>query len=79
MWFVPIDIGWKNELLPVCKFRFQIFEYDTHDYSGHGDFNDLFLSIKPKKYGMMDIHRKVGGWKEYFGLNSLENIIDKDN
>ncbi|WP_271785422.1 hypothetical protein, partial [Aquimarina algiphila] len=71
IWFIPIEIGWRGEL-PVCKFRFQVFEYDTHDYSGHGDFKDLFFRSTPKKYGMIDIHEKIGGWKEYFGLKSFE-------
>ena len=76
IWFVPIDIGWKNDLLPVCKFRFQIFQYDEHDYSVYGDFNDLFLSLEPKKYGMMDIFKKVGGWQEYFELTNIDNLTD---
>ncbi|MCL5247790.1 hypothetical protein M4I21_18430 [Cellulophaga sp. 20_2_10] len=79
IWFVPIEIGWKNDLLPVCKFRFQIFEYDTHDYSGYGNFNDLLFSLEPKKYGMIDIHKKIGSWQEYFEFNTVENLIDNED
>lgn len=71
IWFVPIYIGQNGES-PVCKFRFQVFVYETHDYSGHGDFRDLLIRPIPVKYGSRDFHRKIGGWKEYFGLKKAE-------
>lgn len=71
IWFIPIYIGQSGES-PVCKFRFQVFEYETHDYSGHGDLKDIFIRPIPRKYGTMDFHRKIGGWKEYFGFIKAE-------
>lgn len=71
IWFVPIYIGQRGES-PVCKFRFQVFEYDSHDYSGYGNFLDLFVKSIPKKYGTIVFYRKIGGTKEYFGLKSFE-------
>lgn len=76
IWFVPIHIGQRGEL-PVCKFRFQVFEYDTHDYSGHGNIDDLFFKSIPEKYGMIDLYTKIGGWEEYFGLKSFEYETDE--
>ncbi len=71
IWFVPIYIGQRGES-PVCKFRFQVFEYDSHDYSGYGNFSDLFVKTLPIKYGTIVFYRKIGGMKEYFGLKSFE-------
>lgn len=71
IWFVPMYVGQRGES-PVCKFRFQVFEYDSHDYSGYGNFSDLFFKTIPNKYGTIDFYRKIGGVKEYFGLKSFE-------
>ena len=71
IWFVPIYIGQRGES-PVCKFRFQVFEYNSHDYSGYGNFSDLFIKTFPNKYGSIEFHSKIGGVKEYFGLKSFE-------
>ena len=70
IWFVPIEVGRIGES-PVCKFRLQVFLCDWHCY-GRSDFNDIFFSMHPDKYGDMALYDPIGGWKEYFGLNSIE-------
>lgn len=70
IWFIPMYVGQRSELA-VCKFRFQVFEYDTHDY-GYGNWNDHFFRMIPHKYGSIVFHSKIGGWKEYFGLKKFE-------
>ncbi|WP_160114310.1 hypothetical protein [Aquimarina sp. AU119] len=71
IWFVPIHVGQIGES-PVCKFRFQVFEYEVHDYSGYGNIQDLLIRTVPVKYGAFDFYKKIGGWKEYFGLKKEE-------
>ncbi|WP_271784856.1 hypothetical protein [Aquimarina algiphila] len=71
IWFVPIHVGQIGES-PVCKFRFQVFEYEVHDYSGYGNIQDLLIRTVPVKYGAFDFYKKIGGWKEYFGLKKAE-------
>ena len=71
IWFVPMNIGWRGES-SVCKFRFQVFECDWHDYGGNGDFYDWLISAKPEKYGTLVLYDKIGGWQEYFGLKAID-------
>lgn len=67
IWFVPFYVGQRGELA-VCKFRFQVLEFDHHDYNGYGDLTDLFIELQPKEYGQTVFYEKIGGWKEYFGF-----------
>ncbi|TPN82878.1 hypothetical protein [Aquimarina algicola] len=71
IWFVPVYVGQWGES-PVCKFRFQVFVYETHSYSGYGDIQDILIKTRPRKYGMRDFYKKIGGWKEYFGLQKSD-------
>lgn len=70
-WFVPMHVGQRGEV-PVCKFRFQVFEYTIHDYGGYGNFNDLFFKSKPNKYGSMSFYKRIGGLNEYVGLKDFQ-------
>ena len=70
VWFVPVEVGKIGES-PVCKFRLQVFLCDWHNY-GRSDFNDIFFSMHPDKYGDMALYDAVGGWEEYFNLKSIE-------
>lgn len=74
-WFVPVEVGRKGES-SICKFRFQVFLSDTHDYNGDGDWSDwLFLydyDNSSSKYGSIDFQKKIGGTSEYFGLKEIE-------
>lgn len=67
IWFVPVHVGYIGEVA-VCKFRFQVLEFDRHDYGGYGELTDLFIDLRPNKYGTAIFYKKIGGWKEYFGL-----------
>lgn len=73
-WFIPIRIGQKGES-SLCKFRFQVYIYDTHDYGGDGELSDwLFLYYYDKsnaKYGSIDFGNRIGGANEYFGLKEI--------
>ncbi len=71
IWFVPMNAGQRGEA-PICKFRFQVFIYEVHDYGGYGDFQDIYIKTIPAKYGERDFYEKIGGWKEYFGIKSIE-------
>lgn len=66
-----MESSWKGES-PVCKFRFQVFLCDWHDYGGDGDMNDWFFRLEPKKYGRLDVYQRVGGWQEYFGFKDID-------
>ncbi len=77
IWFVPMHVGQIGES-PVCKFRFQVYQYDVHDYSGYGDIQDVLIRTKPAKYGTIHLQSKIGGWKEYFGLNRAEYQTDEE-
>ncbi len=57
IWFVPIHVGQIGES-PVCKFRFQVFEYEVHDYSGYGNIQDLLIRTVPVKYRAFDFYKK---------------------
>ncbi len=76
IWFVPRHVG-ENGESSVCTFRFQVFLYDTHDYSGYGNMSDLFFNPIPNKYGRMVFYKKIGGYQEYFKLKSLEYKMEK--
>lgn len=76
IWFVPFHIGWYREM-PYCKFRFQVFSYQTHDY-GSTDWQDRLLRMRPNKYDAYYFHKKVGGIKTYFGLEPLPIKLTKD-
>lgn len=69
IWFVPIPIGWHGEV-PYCRFRFQVFEYQQHDYN-QTSWKDIFFRTQPHKYFSFEFTEKVGGAKTYFGLESL--------
>lgn len=69
IWFVPTYVGQKGENA-VCKFRFQVFEFERHDY---GTIADWFVVLRPKKYGTVQFYKKIGGWKEYFGIKKVEH------
>lgn len=73
-WFVPIELGEKGEAY-YCKFRFQIYSYDTHDYNGDGELIDwLFLynyDNSHSKYGSIHFQSREGGVQEYFGFKEI--------
>ncbi len=75
IWFVPIHIGYKGEA-PICKFRFKIYTYESDDYGGYGNINDLFFKITPDEYGTMYFIEKKGDWQEYFNFTSLKDEIN---
>ncbi len=74
IWFIPMYIGDLGES-PVCKFRFKVYTYYCHDYSGYGTFNDLIFRFKPNKYGDIDFVTQQGGIQEYFGFKPLKNEV----
>ncbi|GGW76075.1 hypothetical protein DFQ11_1392 [Winogradskyella epiphytica] len=76
IWFVPIHIGWYREM-PYCMFRFQVFEYQQHDYN-QTNWKDIFIRMRPNKYGSFDFHERVGGMKAYFRLERLTYQLTKE-
>lgn len=74
-WFIPVRIGQKGES-SICKFRFQVYIYDTHAYNGDGEVSDwLFLYYYDNsysKYGSMAFYKRLGGAEAYFGLKEIE-------
>lgn len=71
IWFIPIHIGYIGEAA-ICKFRFQVFWCDGHDYGGYGDMSDIFIKPMPQKYGRSFFYKRLGGWQEYFGLKNID-------
>jgi len=70
IWFIPTYVGQRGENA-VCKFRFQVIEYDADDY-GYGTWKGYFFDLKPSKYGTLVLRERVGGWKEYFGFKKAQ-------
>ena len=73
IWFIPFDVKQEGEV-SVCKFRFQVYEYNVHDYGTSHILDTIFCydRSKCKKYGSLVFYDKIGGWKEYFGLKSFK-------
>lgn len=76
IWFIPIHIGWYREM-PYCMFRFQVFKYQQHDYN-QSSWKDIFIRMRPHKYGSFEFYEKVGGIKAYFGLEPLPYKLTKE-
>ena len=76
VWFVPIHIGWYKEM-PYCMFRLEVFEYNQHGY-GKTKWKDIFIRMKPTKYGSFVFYEKIGGTKAYFGLEPLPYKLTKE-
>ena len=76
IWLVPIHIGWYKEM-PYCIFRFQVFEYQQHDY-GETTWQGIFIQLHPKKYGTYVFLKKIGGVKAYFGIEDLPYELSKE-
>ena len=75
--YQPIHAGWCGEK-PVLKFRFQVAEYDAHDY-GRTILTEAFFEIdvnKIDKYGSLTWFYRVGGLKEYFGIAKIKCRAD---
>lgn len=72
LWFIPVHIGYRGEMA-VCKFRFQVYEYDCHGYGSSHIIDNMFCYNREDcgKYGCMIFYKKVGDWKTYFGFNEL--------
>lgn len=72
IWFIPFHIGFKG-VVAICKFRLQVYEYDCHDYGSSHILDNIFCYNREicGKYGCNVFYSRVGGWKEYFGLQKL--------
>ncbi len=68
-YFVPMHIGWCGER-PVARFRFQVFEYDTHAYGSSDPWAVLFQwnAQTMGKYGPYVFDNRLGGVAAYLGL-----------
>lgn len=69
IWFVPMQIGWHGEI-PVERFRFQVFEVSSDDYGTVPSLLSNLFEYRPSRYGRMYLGKKVGGFTEYFTLDS---------
>ena len=74
IWFIPMHIGWNGEI-PICRFRFQVFEYSSDDYGSIGEIRSNIFDYRPSRYGRTYIEKRIGGLKEYFTFR----IPDGDN
>ncbi len=77
IWFIPFHVGSVGER-QVCKFRGQVFYFESHDYSGHGEWEDILFRyhwVGNYKYGRMDFYKRIGGWWEYCGFRDWRATI----
>lgn len=65
IWFVPMHIGWNGEI-PICRFRFQVFENSSDDYGSVPSLKSNLFEYRPRKYGRLYLEKRIGGIKEYF-------------
>jgi len=74
IWFVPMHIGWNREI-PICRFRFQVFEYSSDDYGSVGGIRSNVFDYTPSRYGRTYLKKRIGGTEEYFTFipNGLGN------
>ncbi len=74
LWFLPSYAGQRGEST-VTKFRFQVYETDSHDYGESYLLESLFCFhwAQCGKYGTMAFYERVGGWQEYLGLKDFEH------
>ena len=72
IWFIPFHIGYRGEVA-ICKFRFQVYEYDCHDYGSSHILDNIVCYNREMcgKYGCTVFYNRVGKWKEYFGMQKL--------